>query len=121
MRLGAIDFLTKPITPVELRAVVSEVISRNQARPAPVPVAARPPSASRRSLGFELARAKRAINRGLFQEAERLLREILADEPHSKEAHEFLDQLLTLKEREASGAFPLLREWFPGGTGRGRP
>jgi len=119
MRLGAIDFLTKPITPSELRAVVAEVISRNQPPPAPVPAPARPPSASRRSLGFELARAKRAINRGMFHEAERLLREILDEEPHSKEAHEFLDRLLTLKEREASGAFPLLREWFPGGAGRG--
>jgi DNA-binding response OmpR family regulator len=117
MRLGAIDFLTKPITPGELRAVVSEVINRNQPSPPPVPAPARPPAASRRSLGFELARAKRAINRGQFHEAERLLREVLADEPHSKEAHEFLDRLLSLKEREAGGAFPLLREWFPGGGG----
>ena len=35
MRLGAIDFLTKPITPAELRAVVAEVIERNDARTAP--------------------------------------------------------------------------------------
>jgi DNA-binding response OmpR family regulator len=112
MRLGAIDFLTKPITPGELRTVVAEVIRRNEARP--TPTAVETPAAPPRSFGFELARAKRAINRGEFEEAERLLREVLAEEPHSKEAHEFLDRLLTLKEREGRGAFPILREWFPG-------
>jgi DNA-binding response OmpR family regulator len=118
MRLGAIDFLTKPITPGELRAVVGDVIERNRDRAPASPglggsLAARPPS-----FGFELARAKRAINRGEFEEAERLLREVLAGDPHSKEAHELLDQLFTLKEREGSGAFPLLREWFPAGAGK---
>ena len=29
--------------------------------------------------------------------------------------HLLLDRLLTLKEREGLGAFPVLREWFPGG------
>jgi DNA-binding response OmpR family regulator len=121
MRLGAIDFLAKPITPVELRTVVADVLRRHRAEPPPAPVAARPASRERRSLGFELARAKRAVNRGEFAEAERLLREVLAEDAHSKDAHELLDRLLTLKEREQNGAFPLLREWFPGGPGRVRP
>ncbi len=36
MKLGAIDFLTKPITPDALRRVVAEVIERHAARTAPV-------------------------------------------------------------------------------------
>jgi DNA-binding response OmpR family regulator len=35
MRLGAIDFLTKPMTPDELRAVVSAALRRTEDRPAP--------------------------------------------------------------------------------------
>lgn len=111
MRLGAIDFLAKPITPAELRSVVAEVIRRDRAQPAPAPAAAEPA----RSFGFDLARAKRAINRGEFAEAEQLLRRVLAASVGSDEAHELLDRLLTLKEREGRGSFPLLREWFPGG------
>ncbi len=115
MKLGAIDFLAKPITPRELRAVVSDVIRRNEDRPAASPAIAAQPAAQRRSFGFELARAKRAINRGEFEEAERLLREVLAGDPDLKEAHELLDRLLTLKEREGRGSFAILRDWFPGG------
>jgi DNA-binding response OmpR family regulator len=117
MKLGAIDFLTKPITPNALRAVVSEVIRRNEDRPAP----AAKPAAHRRPFGYELARAKRALNRGDFDEAERMLREVLGADADSKEAHELLDRLLTLKEREGGGSFAILREWFPGGAGRVKP
>lgn len=121
MKLGAIDFLAKPVTPADLRAVVAEVIRRNTDR-ALAPQSPETPSAPHpRSFGFDLARAKRAINRGLFDEAERLLREVLAADPGSKEAHEHLDRLLTLKEREGAGRFRMLREWFPGGAGRVRP
>ena len=113
MRLGAIDFLTKPITPGDLRAAVSDVIRRHESRPASsaAPAPAAPPP---RSFGFELARAKRALNRAEFEEAERMLREVLAGDPRSEEAHELLDRLIALKEREAAGSFSLLREWFPG-------
>ncbi len=118
MKLGAIDFLTKPITPQELRAVVAEVIRRHEEQAAPSPLVQPPPAVHPRSFGFELARAKRAINRGEFEEAERLLREVLAQDPDSRQADELLDRLLTLKEREGSGTFHMLREWFPGGVGR---
>ncbi len=114
MKLGAIDFLTKPITPAELRSVVADVLRRTEAVPAPAEVPAQQPLAPARSFGYELARAKRSINRGEFEEAERLLREVLGGAADSKEAHELLDRLLTLKEREGKGSFSLLREWFPG-------
>jgi DNA-binding response OmpR family regulator len=115
MKLGAIDFLTKPITPAKLRAVVAEVIERNRDAAALTPRVDEVPAAHPRAFGFELARAKRAINRGEFAEAERILREVLSVVPDSREAHELLDRLLTLKEREGRGSFPVLREWFPGG------
>lgn len=114
MRLGAIDFLTKPITPSALRAVVSEVLRLHDADPPPEPASIKPPSAGRRSFAFELARARRAIDRGRFEEAELLLRGVTADSRESVEARELLDRLLAAEDRTARGTFPLLREWFPG-------
>jgi DNA-binding response OmpR family regulator len=121
MKLGAIDFLTKPITPEALRRVVAEVIERHAAgREAQVPaprIASAPPDRSR-EIAFDLARAKRALNRGQFAEAESLLRELISVAPGSTEAHELLDRLLALKEREERGSFRILRDWFPSGTTR---
>jgi DNA-binding response OmpR family regulator len=113
MKLGAIDFLTKPITPAELRAVVAQVLRRHDERPSPPDETAPQPDSPRRSFAYELARAKRSINRGDFDEAEQQLRDVLAGSPDAKEAHELLDRLLVLKEREGHGSFSLLRQWFP--------
>ncbi len=112
MKLGAIDFLAKPVTPGQLRVVVADVILRHADRPpaGPPPTQAVP----RPSFGFDLARAKRAINRGEFGEAERLLRQVLDQAPDADEAHVLLDRLLALKESEGRGSFRMLREWFPG-------
>ena len=120
MKLGAIDFLTKPITPEALRRVVAEVIER-QAVPAgsPPQPTAEPADHSKR-IAFDLARAKRALNLGQFSAAEPLLREIIALDPGSKEAHELLDRLKTLKEHEERGSFRILRDWFPAGKARGK-
>ncbi len=112
MRLDAIDFISKPISPVELRARVAEVLERHQ-----VGTRTTVETTPEPSFGFELARARRALNRGEWKEAEALLREVLARSRGSREAKELLDRLLAMKERESSGAFPLLREWFPGGRG----
>ncbi len=81
MKLGAIDFLTKPITPDALRRVVAEVIERHAAAPAPSGACSEPAPSPRivaKQIAFDLARAKRAINRGQFSEAEALLREMIA-------------------------------------------
>jgi DNA-binding NtrC family response regulator len=123
MKLGAIDFLTKPITPQALRRVVAEVIERH----AVIPTAPRPAESNLRAtavakeVAFDLARAKRALNRGQFSEAEDLLRTIIVLDPGSTEAHELLDRLLVLKEQEERGSFRILRDWFPSGKTRGRP
>ncbi len=84
MKLGAIDFLAKPTTPDALRRVVAEVIARHA-----VPATASQPAEAgrpacriaRSKSTFELVRAKRAINRGQFSEAEALLRDVIAADP----------------------------------------
>jgi DNA-binding NtrC family response regulator len=122
MKLGAIDFLTKPTTPDALRKVVAEVIERHAVPHTPVAPAETVPKPSERTpqVAFELVRAKRAINRGQFSEAEVLLRDVITVNPRSTEAHELLDRLLTLKAQEARGSFRILRDWFPSGTARGK-
>ncbi len=115
MRLGAIDFLSKPITPQALREVVADVIRRQATLPPPRPKEAVKPTDHSKEIAFDLARAKRAVNRGEFDEAERLLREAIALDAESDEAHELLDRLLILKEKEGQGSFAMLRGWFPSG------
>jgi DNA-binding response OmpR family regulator len=121
MKLGAIDFLTKPITPDALRRVVAEVIAREVAAPAPEQPVAPAPTLDREQLAVDLANAKRSLNRGQFDDAESLLRQIITRRPNSSEAHELLDRLETLKRREAGGSFSILRDWFPGGKLRRKP
>jgi DNA-binding NtrC family response regulator len=122
MKLGAIDFLTKPTTPDALRGVVAEVIDRHATVPAQSGAREPGPKQSEPSkqLGFDIARAKRAINRGQFSEGETLLRDIIALEPKSALAHELYDRLQKLKEQEARGSFRILRDWFPSGNVGGK-
>ena len=118
MKLGAIDFLTKPITPEALRRAVAEVIERHS----PIAPAIRPaetipiPPDQSKQLAFDLARAKRALNRGQFSEAETLLREFRAGDPGSAEVPVLLDRLEKLKEQESQGPYRILRDWFPSGN-----
>jgi DNA-binding NtrC family response regulator len=120
MKLGAIDFLAKPTTPDALRRVVADVIARHAASAESIRLdeAARAATDPSKKAVFELARAKRAINRGEFGEAKSLLRDVISANPRSTEAHELLDRLETLKEQEAHGGFRILRDWFPSGTSR---
>ncbi len=122
MKLGAIDFLTKPITPDALRRMVAEVIARHAATPASIRPAEETPKPSdlSKQVAFDLARAKRALNRGEFNDAESLLKEIIELDPASAEASSLLDRLQALKEQEAPGSFRILRDWFPSGTTRGK-
>jgi len=120
MKLGAIDFLTKPITPDALRRVVAEVIERQAVESAARPKPTAEPADHSKRIAFDLARAKRALNLGQFSAAEPLLREIIALDPGSREAQELLDRLETLKEQEERGSFRILRDWFPSGKARGK-
>ena len=90
MRLGAIDFLSKPLTPEKLRTVVGEVFSRHveielRAGPGscssnqPTPVVVAPAA-------LDLTAAKRALNRREFDRASNLLEEALELAPTSANA-----------------------------------
>ncbi|MGP0066657.1 MAG: response regulator [Isosphaeraceae bacterium] len=116
MRLGAIDFLTKPITPHALRETVADVIRRQVEPPPPRMEVTEKASDRSEGIAFDLARAKRAVNRGEFEEAERLLRDVIVLDSRSEEAHELLDRLLILKEKEGQGSYGVLRDWFPSGA-----
>jgi DNA-binding NtrC family response regulator len=120
MKSGAIDFLTKPIRPEALRRAVAEVIERHAiAVPLPKTVEAAPETSDRiAQLAFDLARAKRALNRGQFSEAEALLRGICAAEAGPSEAKSLLERLEQLKQKEAQGPYRILRDWFPSGKAR---
>jgi DNA-binding response OmpR family regulator len=94
MRLGAIDFLGKPITPERLRAVVADVRTRH-GKPAPAERAtvsrgpSEPPEAVTVTIArpmIDLSAAKRALNQRQFDLALDLLEEALAIDPGSAEA-----------------------------------
>jgi DNA-binding NtrC family response regulator len=120
MKLGAIDFLTKPITPEALRRAVAEVVEREAVESATRLRPTAEPADHSQRIAFDLARAKRALNLGQFTAAEPLLREIIALDPGSREARELLDRLETLKALEERGSFRILRDWFPSGKARGK-
>jgi DNA-binding response OmpR family regulator len=94
MRLGAIDFLGKPITPDRLRAVVADVATRH-GRSAPADHAparrgrSEPPEAVTVAIArpaIDLSAAKRALNQRQFDLALNLLEEALDIDPGSAEA-----------------------------------
>lgn len=114
MKLGAVDFLTKPVTPDGLRRVVREVILRHgrpepPARPSrgPDPPPKQKPVVQSPTLvvplappAVDLAPVKRALNQRDFAQAERLLESVLDQAPDSPEAltlmgvlHECLGQV----------------------------
>ena len=89
MKLGAIDFLSKPLSPEALRRVVGEVLARHDepdgrhepsAEPSrAVAVLVAPPA-------LDLSTAKRALNHRDFDRAAELLGKALALAPDSAEA-----------------------------------
>ena len=104
MKLGAIDFLSKPVTPEALRAVVSEVLTRHATAtpgplvPASVEVANDPaPATASSQFAGNMAKAKRAINQGQFDEAKVFLTQAAALDPKSAEANNLMGVLHELK------------------------
>jgi DNA-binding response OmpR family regulator len=94
MKLGAIDFLTKPVTPEDLRQVVAEVVSRHRRlepgeEPMPAPAGARRPGPTVVEIArpaLDLGPAKRALNLQQFDRAATLLEAALDRAPDSAEA-----------------------------------
>jgi Tfp pilus assembly protein PilF len=89
MRLGAIDFVSKPLNPEALRGVVAEVLARGVvARAVPEEGEARHGVVTAASeFARVMSRAKRALNLRAFDEADVFLKEAVALDPHSAEAH----------------------------------
>ncbi len=88
MRLGAIDFVSKPLTPEALRKAVSSVLARH-AKVSPEP-AERGPITPASEFARLLNRAKKAINLRAFSEAEVFLKEAIALDPQSAEAQNLM-------------------------------
>jgi DNA-binding NtrC family response regulator len=95
MKLGAIDFLPKPVTPDQLRTLLNEVIERHA-------VAA---GGDRKSTALKyktepnihLLAAKRAINNREFDEARGHLAEVIRQNDRMIEAHNLLGVLFEMK------------------------
>jgi len=104
MKLGAIDFVAKPLAPDALRQVVAEVLQRHAApaNPPPRPPAPGPVTAAT-EFADRLAQAKRALNNRWFDEAEVFLKEAIALKSGSAEAHNLMGVLHELRnEHDAS-------------------
>ena len=99
MKLGAIDFLAKPLTPESLRNMVAEVVRRHDDEvPEPIRRGGEERLVSPFGLSAaSLSRAKRALNRRRFSEAEALLRQALSLDPGSAEAHNLMGVLYELR------------------------
>lgn len=95
MRLGAVDFLAKPLTPDALRRVVGDALEREEGDG--------PKSEPGDPLGL-LASARRALRHRLFHRAGALLREAIADDPDSPEPHYLLGVLSEVEGRPAAAA-----------------
>jgi DNA-binding NtrC family response regulator len=90
MKLGAIDFLQKPITPEQLRTVVKEILTRHSS-------VARPPHTTV-DCDYCLRCAKRAINLRDFDAARKYLVQALEISPDSPQALNLCGVMLELRE-----------------------
>jgi two-component SAPR family response regulator len=95
MKLGAIDFLMKPLTPERLRTAVAEMIERQMEQKSAVKVGSNPPGPVTVSSQFteNLRNAKHALNRCSFEEAEVFLKQAIALNPNSAESHNLMGVL----------------------------
>jgi DNA-binding response OmpR family regulator len=84
MRLGAVDFVSKPLTPDALRQVVAAMFAR-RAESSRVTADGQ--------FAANLSRAKRAFNQHEFDQAEVFLRQAIGLAPDSPEAHNLMGVL----------------------------
>lgn len=100
MKLGAIDFLQKPLTPDQLRELVTEVIARHEmpASPELPPI----PLKYRTDGSLHLLAAKRAINNRDFNTAREHLTEALKQNDYVIEVHNLLGVLSEMNEDYAT-------------------
>ena len=98
MKLGAIDFLAKPVTPEELRKLLNEVIER-YAHALPAAQDRQVTALKHKSEpGFHLLAAKRALNNRDFDFAREHLREVIKRNDRMIEAYNLLGVLFEMSE-----------------------
>lgn len=86
MKLGAVDFLSKPFSPESIRTLVRDILERRNLAEGDV-----------RSYGTALAYAKRCINERRFPEAKRFLQQAISYEATKPEAFNLLGVLFELE------------------------
>lgn len=105
MKHGAIDFVSKPLSPDSLRHVVADVLKRH-ATNAPRPLTSILPSEPvtiESQFATNLNRAKGALNNRWFPEAEVFLKQAIGLKQDSAEAHNLMGVLHELRnEHDAS-------------------
>jgi DNA-binding response OmpR family regulator len=89
MKLGAIDFLQKPILPDQLRNVVRDILLRHEPEPDPN---------QPHDFDYHLRCAKRSINMRDFTEAKRHLIKALELDPKSPQAFNLVGVMLEMRE-----------------------
>jgi DNA-binding response OmpR family regulator len=113
MKLGAVDFLSKPVTPDALRRVVAEVIARHApSGRGPRPEEGHAGPAAVVTLGppvIDLSAAKLALNRRDFDRAAELLEQALDAAPDSAEALTLMGVLLESRGQNHA-AYQLYKE-----------
>jgi DNA-binding response OmpR family regulator len=104
MKLGAIDFLEKPLSPERLRTVVADVLARHDvARAEMRHPTSHEPVTSASQFAANLASAKRSLNHRWFEEADVYLKQAIGLEHNSAEAHNLMGVLHELRnEHDAS-------------------
>ena len=102
MKLGAVDFLAKPITPEALRMTVAEVLARHTPK-----TQTGQPGLPTDPAVDHLRKAKRELNLREFDKADQLLTKALAANPRSPEAHYLRGVLCELRDEKhaAYGAY----------------
>jgi DNA-binding response OmpR family regulator len=99
MKLGAIDFLKKPVTPDQLRQIAGEVIGRHEApQPAPSDVEASIALSAEELHALYLQDAKRLLNLQHFDQARVKLAKAMALDPLSAEAFNLAGVLFEMQE-----------------------
>jgi DNA-binding response OmpR family regulator len=100
MRLGAIDFVSKPLTLATLRNVVADVLARHADDAtetdglAPAEATADTPAEN------HLTQAKKALNRRDFDQAEEFLRRMIASDFPSAESHYLMGVLHEIRDEQ---------------------
>jgi DNA-binding NtrC family response regulator len=95
MKLGAIDFLPKPVTPEQLRTLLDEVIERHAPLTAQDPITT--PLKYKAEPNMHLLAAKRAINNREFDAARAHLAEVIKQNDRMIEAHNLLGVLFEMQ------------------------